>query len=73
MLVVKLVEKQGGTFIAEMRNKGSLTFKETTREQVIQFLMNKATEIGEEIRFVEEFRSPTEEHVNWEKIIKKHY
>ena len=74
MLLVKLIEKTDGTIVAETRNKGTLgAFRNSTRAEVVQFLTNKANEIGEEIRFVEEFREQTEEHVNWEKLIRKHY
>ncbi len=76
MLLVKLTESTDGAIKAETRNRGSLgTFRNMDRGEVVQYLTKKADEIGEEIRFVDDFRpvAPGEEHVNWEKLIKKHF
>lgn len=68
-MVVRISRRADGSFqVASPR--GTLgVFKNTTREALVRFLRDKANEIGEGLRVVDEFEQRPE-NVDWEKIMK---
>ena len=68
-MIVKIVEQPDGSFRVESPRGTLGAFKNTTREDLVRYLRDKANEIGESLRVVDEFE-PRAENVNWEKVMK---
>lgn len=73
MLVLKITETGDGRIIVESPRRVIATFRDTTREEVIRYLKEKADECGEPLRIVDEF-SPEdlEERVSIRRLMKPH-
>ena len=68
-MLVKITEEPGGTFVVEGPRGRLGSFKDTTREDLVRYLRDKANEIGEGLRVVDEFEE-REENVDWSKVMK---
>lgn len=54
MLLVKLTEMEDGSIKAESSRQVIGYFEDMSREDVIEYLVNQAEEVGEQIRFVDD-------------------
>lgn len=68
-MLVKITEQSSGTFLVEGRRGKLGTFENTTRTQIVNLLREKANEIGETLRVVDEFEERPE-NIDWSKVMK---
>jgi len=73
MLLIKVTELAGGRVIAETPREVLATFEDTTKQKVITYLRQKAEDVGEEIRFVDDFQEDGEERINFERLMKRRW
>lgn len=73
MLLIKLTQREDGTVIAETRRDVIGEFPGSTIQEVAAFLLEKAEEIDEEIRIVDEFPESGEERVNFQRLMKRRW
>ena len=73
MLLIKLTQQEDGTVIAETRRDIIGEFPNSNIQDVTAFLLEKAEEIDEEVRIVEEFPEVEEERVNFSRLMKKRW
>lgn len=73
MLLIKLSQQEDGTVIAETPSDVIGEFPDSTTQSVATYLLEKAEEIGEEIRIVEDFPEDNEERVNFHRLMKRRW
>lgn len=73
MLLIKLTQREDGTVIAETPREVIGEFPGSTIREVAAFLLEKAEEIDEEIRIVDEFPESGEERVNFQRLMKRRW
>lgn len=73
MLLIKLTQREDGTVIAETPRDVIGEFPGSTIREVAAFLLEKAEEIDEEIRIVDEFPESGEERVNFQRLMKRRW
>jgi hypothetical protein len=60
MMLVKLTELEDGSIRAESSRQVIGYFDDMSREDVIEYLVNQAEQVGEQIRFVDELEEREE-------------
>lgn len=73
MLLIKLTQREDGTVVAETPRDVIGEFPGSTIREVAAFLLEKAEEIDEEIRIVDEFPESAEERVNFQRLMKRRW
>ena len=72
MIFVKLTELEDGSIKAESARAELGYFEEMTAAEVAAYLVERAEQVGETIRFVDEFEEH-EEHVDFQRLMKRHF
>ena len=68
-MLVKITKQLDGSYVVEGPRGKLGAFKDTTREDLVRYLRDKANEIGEGLRVVDEFEERVE-NVDWSKVMK---
>lgn len=73
MLLIKLTQREDGTVIAETPRDIIGEFPGSSIRDVAAFLLEKAEEIDEEVRIVDEFPETEQERVNFQQLMKRRW
>ncbi|HOS95235.1 MAG TPA: hypothetical protein PLD23_03525 [Armatimonadota bacterium] len=72
MMLVKLTEMDDGTVKAETARAVLGFFEDMTVSDVAAFLVKRAEDVGETIRFVDKLDEPTE-HIDFQRLMKRKF
>ena len=72
MMFVKLTHLENGSIRAETARATIAVFDDMTESEVAAYLVERAEEAGETVRFVDEFVEQ-EEHIDFQRLMKRHF